>query len=168
VRDNTADSLSYADGYEPHFDDYFNKIEPIAARIPYMASPGNHEFWFNFTSYKNRFYMPGVVDEGGSGDSMYYSWNAGFAHFLTCDSETPIDTANFNREQVKWMVSDLKRVNRQRTPWVIANFHRPMYCQDNDATCGRQATVLKTEAERIFYDNEVLCIVYCVFLVHDN
>ena len=33
--------ISYADGFEPHWDDFFNKIEPIAARIPYMGSPGN-------------------------------------------------------------------------------------------------------------------------------
>lgn len=37
--------ISYADGYEPHWDDFFNKIEPIASRIPYMATPGNHGKW---------------------------------------------------------------------------------------------------------------------------
>jgi hypothetical protein len=35
--------ISYADGYEPHWDDFFNKIQPIAASVPYMVSPGNHE-----------------------------------------------------------------------------------------------------------------------------
>lgn len=148
--------ISYADGYEPHFDDYFNKIQPIAARVPYMAAPGNHEFWYNFTSYKNRFYMPGLIDEGGSGDNMYFSWNAGYAHFLSCDSETAIDTANFSPTQIEWMAKDLRRVNRKQHPWVVANFHRPMYCAtDNDSTCGRQASLLKKEAERIFYENEV-------------
>lgn len=147
--------ISYADGYEPHFDAFFNKLQPIASRVPYMAVAGNHEFWFNFTSFKNRFYMPGVIDEGGSGDSLYYSWDLGHAHFLSCQSETPLDTANFNKEQVEWMFKDLKTVNRKVTPWVIANFHRPMYCNDGDTTCKRQAGVLKTEAERIFYENEV-------------
>jgi predicted phosphodiesterase len=151
--------ISYADGYEPHFDAFFNKMQPIAARVPYMAVAGNHEFWFNFTSFKNRFYMPGVVDEGGSGDSMYYSWTMGHTHFLSCNSETAIDTANFSPSQLKWMVKDLKTVNRKRTPWVVANFHRPMYCNDNDKTCVRQANVLKTEAERIFYENEVDAVI---------
>jgi hypothetical protein len=103
--------------------------------------------------------MPGTIDEGGSGDNMFYSWNAGPIHFLSCDSETMIDTANFSPKQLEWMVKDLKRVNRKLTPWVAANFHRPMYCQDNDSTCGRQSTVLKTEAERIFFDNEVNAVI---------
>lgn len=174
--------VSYADGYEPHWDDFLNEVQPIATKIPYMVTPGNHEFWYNFTSYKHRFYMPGtdldVEDEGGdnstsigmgasliggsgSGDSMYYSWNAGYAHFLSCNSETPIDTANFKNSHVEWMVKDLKRTNlsRDRTPWVIANFHRPMYCQDRDDTCVRQANVLKTKAERVFYENQVNFVV---------
>lgn len=103
--------------------------------------------------------MPGIIDEGGSGDNMFFSWNAGFVHFLSCDSETAIDTANFAPNQLEWMLKDLKRVNRKLHPWVVANFHRPMYCHDMDSTCGRQATVLKTEAERIFYENEVNAVI---------
>lgn len=34
--------ISYADGYMPHFDDFMNKIQPIASRVPYQVSPGNH------------------------------------------------------------------------------------------------------------------------------
>lgn len=152
--------LSYADGYEPHFDAFFNKIEPIASRVPYMGSPGNHEFWYNFTSYKNRLYMPGVIDEGGSGDNMFFSWNLGPVHFLSCNSETPVDTANFDPVQIEWMARDLRQVHRKVTPWVVANFHRPMYCAgDSDSTCGRQAGVLKKEAEGIFFRNEVNAVI---------
>lgn len=32
--------ISYADGYMPHFDDFLNKVQPIAARVPYMVTPG--------------------------------------------------------------------------------------------------------------------------------
>ena len=34
--------ISYADGYMPHFDDFMNKVQPIASRVPYQVSPGNH------------------------------------------------------------------------------------------------------------------------------
>merc|ERR1719453_2039446 len=29
--------IGYADGFEPHWDTFFNKIEPIASRIPLMV-----------------------------------------------------------------------------------------------------------------------------------
>ena len=38
--------ISYADGYMPHFDVFMNKIQPIASRIPYQVSPGNHGNFF--------------------------------------------------------------------------------------------------------------------------
>ncbi len=36
--------ISYADGYERHFDDFFRKVEPIVSRIPYMVSPGKYSY----------------------------------------------------------------------------------------------------------------------------
>jgi hypothetical protein len=62
--------ISYADGDMQHWDVFMRKIEPIASRVPYFVSPGNHEFWFNFTAYKKRFFMP-----GGDGwqENMFYT-----------------------------------------------------------------------------------------------
>jgi len=174
--------ISYADGYEPHWDTFFNRIQKIAAYVPYMASPGNHEFWYNFTSYKHRFYLPSELLLSGSGsgnldymvcvilihgfndvdekivyvlfpfpfesydrslnysccmfiqndvfirlllftltygmcvmelcvgDGMYYSWEAGFSHFISLNSETAIDTANFSDEMLNWLQKDLEQV----------------------------------------------------------
>lgn len=68
-----------------------------------MATPGNHEFWYNFTSYKHRFFLPGELDGSGSGDGMFYSWSVGSAHFIAGNSETPIDTANFSASFLDWM-----------------------------------------------------------------
>jgi hypothetical protein len=53
-------------GYDlPYFgDQFFNSIEPIASRIPYMGLPGNHEVFMNFTQYRNRFTMPNSPSEG--------------------------------------------------------------------------------------------------------
>lgn len=40
-------------------DDFMNEIQEIAAYVPYMTCPGNHERYYNFSHYKNRFSMPG-------------------------------------------------------------------------------------------------------------
>ena len=130
-------------------DAFFNKIQPIAATVPYMVSPGNHEFWYNFSSYKHRFTMPGylfnsssssVIDvNDGSGDNMFYSWNAGFAHFISISSESPIDTAYISEIEMDFIESDLIAATttsnlQKHQSWIIAHFHRPMYCS-NDKAC---------------------------------
>eukprot|EP00602_Paraphysomonas_sp_CaronLab_P008380 CAMPEP_0185024288 /NCGR_PEP_ID=MMETSP1103-20130426/7296_1 /TAXON_ID=36769 /ORGANISM="Paraphysomonas bandaiensis, Strain Caron Lab Isolate" /LENGTH=510 /DNA_ID=CAMNT_0027557209 /DNA_START=44 /DNA_END=1576 /DNA_ORIENTATION=- len=149
--------ISYADGYEPHWDVFFNKIEPIASRVPYMVTPGNHEFWYNFSAYKHRFTMPGVLDGGGSGDNMFYSYNIEHAHFLACNSESPIDTPQFSDAELEWMEKDLTNVDRSSTPWVIAHFHRPMYCSSDHACIGGSggAEYLLSKAEDVFYSHSV-------------
>ncbi|PFX19149.1 Iron/zinc purple acid phosphatase-like protein [Stylophora pistillata] len=43
-------------------DDFMNQIQPIAAYVPYMTCPGNHEYAYNFSNYKNRFSMPGNTE----------------------------------------------------------------------------------------------------------
>lgn len=142
--------ISYADGYMPHFDDFMNKIQPIATRVPYMVAPGNHEFGYNFTVYKKRFYMPGQIDLGGSGDGMYYSWKYGMIHFTAMNSESPIDTPLFSETEMAWVDSDMKSVDRTSTPWLIAHFHRPFYCA-RDAECKSVLNCVFFTSRNIYY-----------------
>ena len=115
--------ISYEDGFAPHFDAFMNKIQPIASRVPYMVTPGNHEALpFNFAPYRARFFMP------GDADSMYYSWQAGGVKFVALSTETPIDTANISKDNVEFAEKTLAAVDRTQTPWVVAHFHRPLYC----------------------------------------
>ncbi len=156
--------VSYADGYEPHWDIFWNKVQPIAARVPYMTTPGNHEFWFNFTAYKARVFMPGSgIDEGGSGDSMYYSWEYGPIHFTALNSETAIDIGNFDENMLKWAENDMSSINRDKnrgTPWLISHFHRPMYCSDDHSCEAKNSGRLRHQAEEIFHDNKVDLVLY--------
>jgi hypothetical protein len=73
--------ISYADGDMGHWDVFLRKIERVAARVPYMVTPGNHEVWFNFTAYKKRFAMPvvGGHHADGTEDAMYWSVDVGGA-----------------------------------------------------------------------------------------
>ena len=40
------------------WDLFIHKIAPIASQIPYMTATGNHEKYYNYTSYKTGFFMP--------------------------------------------------------------------------------------------------------------
>ena len=89
--------------YEAAYDGFMNWIEPIAARIPYQVSPGNHESechspecvahlltlgrpLSNFSAFNTRWRMPYIESHGTS--NMWYSFNHGPAHFVSLDTET--------------------------------------------------------------------------------
>lgn len=54
-------------------------------------------------------------------------------------------------QQIDWLINDLRRVNRQKTPWVVVFIHRPWYCSS-----GCEPGVAWQQAfEKILYDNSV-------------
>jgi predicted MPP superfamily phosphohydrolase len=142
--------ISYADGYMPHFDDFLNKVQPIASRVPYMTTAGNHEFGYNFTAYKSRFFMPGQLEGDGTSDGMYYSWDYGDIHFAAMNSESRIDTPLFPEDEYNWFDNDLNK--HADAPWKIAHFHRPLYCARDD-DCGRY--LLEAGVEELLYEHKV-------------
>lgn len=120
-----------------------------------MVTPGNHEFWFNFTSFKKRFYFPGVADEGGSGDNMFYSWNSGRAHFVSGNSESAIDTANFSDEYLNWLEKDVAALDRDVYPFVINFYHRPMYCSNSNECPNKGGQLLRQQGEQLMNDLKI-------------
>ncbi|CAG5135736.1 unnamed protein product [Candidula unifasciata] len=115
-------------------DEFMRQIEPLASRLPYMTCPGNHENAYNFSNYRNRFWMPGDENK-----QMYYSFTMGPIRFISLSTElifflqyglVPIV------EQYKWLERELseanKPENRAKQPWVITFGHRPMYCSNDD------------------------------------
>lgn len=94
----------------------------------------------NFTGYRNHFRMP----SGPSGglENFWYSYDYGMVHFVSIDTETDLGNGlvgpdegkpEFSgpfgapNQQIDWLVNDLKKVNRKKTPWVIVIGHRPFY-----------------------------------------
>lgn len=96
--------------------------------------------------------MPGQIDENGSGDGMYYSWQYGAIHFTSMNSESPIDTPQFTDKELAWVDEDLSQVDRSATPWVVSHFHRPLYCA-KDSDCGNH--LIKQGGEEVLYGNNV-------------
>ncbi|RZS14845.1 hypothetical protein BHM03_00046603 [Ensete ventricosum] len=147
--------ISYARGFAWIWDEFFNQIEPIASRIPYHVCIGNHEYdwptqpWRPEWSYgvygkdgggecgvpySIRFKMPGNSSfPTGTGapdtQNLYFSFDAGVVHFLYISTET-----NFlqGSDQYNFIKADLESVDRNKTPFVVVQGHRPMYTTSNE------------------------------------
>mmetsp|Transcript_3427 Transcript_3427/g.11917 ORF Transcript_3427/g.11917 Transcript_3427/m.11917 type:complete len:511 (-) Transcript_3427:173-1705(-) len=113
-------------------DDWMNSIQPVAATLPYMVSAGNHEWYYNFSHYRNRFLMPGP--DAKASENHWYSFDIGPAHVVAYNTEAFFQPQDYNVSYMQamydWLEQDLKRANANRAavPWVIVHAHRPMYC----------------------------------------
>ncbi|XP_013103211.1 acid phosphatase type 7 isoform X3 [Stomoxys calcitrans] len=126
-------------------DEFMRQIETIAAYVPYMVVPGNHEEAYNFSNYKARFSMP------GGQDSLFYSFDLGPVHFIGFSTEVYY-FLQFGLKplvfQYKWLEEDLKLASsperRSKIPWIITMGHRPMYCSNsNGDDCSHHNTVVR-------------------------
>ncbi|XP_071441921.1 acid phosphatase type 7 [Hetaerina americana] len=143
-------------------DEFMKQIESIAAYLPYMTCPGNHEEAYNFSNYKARFSMP------GDDERMYYSFNMGPIHFISVSTEGYYFLNYGLKSVVKqyyWLENDLKEANkpenRKLRPWIITFGHRPMYCSNwNEDDCTFHQTMVRVGLpflnwfglEDLFYD----------------
>ncbi|KAK1287621.1 putative purple acid phosphatase 20 [Acorus calamus] len=149
--------LSYADFYQPLWDSFARLVEPLASRRPWMVTQGNHEIEKipvieprSFKAYNARWRMP--YEASGSASNLYYSFDAvgGAVHVLMLGSYTDFDPGS---DQFKWLESDLGRVDRARTQWVIALVHAPWY-NSNKAHQG-EGEGMRKAMERLLYDARV-------------
>jgi len=112
---------------EETWDVWSNLVAPVASVVPYMVAIGNHEDYYNRTSFMHRFYMP----NNGGNENLWYSIDHGNVHwifFSTQDDYTP------GTPQYNWLQQDLiaANKNRENVGWIIFVTHRPMYCSDTD------------------------------------
>uniref|UniRef100_A0A674PRI5 Purple acid phosphatase n=1 Tax=Takifugu rubripes TaxID=31033 RepID=A0A674PRI5_TAKRU len=114
-------------------DEFMRQIQSVAAYVPYMTCPGNHEATYNFSNYRNRFSMPGQTE------SLWYSWNLGPVHMVSLSTEVYFYLEfglDLLFKQYEWLRQDLEEANRPENravrPWIITMGHRPMYCSDDD------------------------------------
>ncbi|XP_076833780.1 acid phosphatase type 7 isoform X2 [Brachyhypopomus gauderio] len=114
-------------------DEFMKQIESIAAYVPYMTCPGNHEWAYNFSHYRRRFSMPGQTE------GLWYSWDIGSAHIVSFSTEVYFYLEyglDLLFRQYEWLKRDLEEANRPENraarPWIITMAHRPMYCSNDD------------------------------------
>lgn len=120
--------------------DFMRSIEKIAARVPYLTIPGNHEKKDNFSHYDARFSMLGdrhapehSAPLSSRINNHFWSLDMGPAHILMFSSEFYYFT-QFGWDQIerqfRFLEEDLQRANANRhiRPWIIVMGHRPLYC----------------------------------------
>ncbi|GLD94068.1 hypothetical protein PINS_up002679 [Pythium insidiosum] len=132
---------------------YMDGLAPVTARVPMQITTGNHEYryalapHFTLRNYNRRFagQLEGVGKPSGSSSKEYYSFDSGHVHFVVLNTEfyskdqyvKELPTgdwvqANETREadarvQLTWFQNDLRRVDRQATPFVVVLGHRCHY-----------------------------------------
>lgn len=152
--------ISYARGYAWLWDEFFHRIQPVASQAAYHVCIGNHEYdwpqqpwrpdWATKlygtdgggecgVPYSVRFNMPGNSTVPNSSTristrNMFYAHAVGVVHFLYICTET-----NFlpGSEQLAFIESNLKSVDRTKTPFVVVLGHRPMYTTSRDLKMGQ-------------------------------
>lgn len=115
-------------------DQFMKQIEGVAAYLPYMTVPGNHEEAYNFSNYRARFSMP------GNSEGLWYSFNMGPVHFIAIETEAYY-FMNYGIKQLvkqyEWLEKDLEEANkpevRAKRPWIVTFGHRPMFCSNKNA-----------------------------------
>ena len=140
-------------------DSFMRSIEPVASRLPYMTTQGNHEANQVLPHYTNRFQMP------GNSSNLWYSFNAGKAHFIAYTTEPIFDNLNETQaQQVAFIKNDLENYDRSQYPWLIVFGHRPLYCSANMSSgvlpafnkpCISQSQALRDNFEDLWYNNGV-------------
>jgi acid phosphatase len=108
--------------------------------MPGKESGGVGNFWYSFdygmahfvsldgeTDFAKSPESPFLRDTNGNGDkpteNQTYVTNSG--PFGTIDNNQYLNNSAY--QQIQWLKQDLARVDRKKTPWVIAMSHRPMY-----------------------------------------
>ncbi|KAL8141214.1 hypothetical protein V2J09_007235 [Rumex salicifolius] len=126
--------LSYADDYPFHentrWDTWGRFIERNAAYQPWIWTAGNHEIDFApnlgesvpFKPYTQRYHVPYHASKSTA--PFWYSIKRASAYIIVMASYSAYGKYT---PQYKWLVSELPKVNRTETPWLIVMMHCPMY-----------------------------------------
>lgn len=147
--------LAYADYDQPLWDSFGRLVQPLASQRPWMVTQGNHEVEElsanqTFISYNARWRMP--YDESASTSNLYYSFQVAGVHIIMLGSYTDFSVGS---EQYNWLKSDLSKVDKSITPWIVAVIHAPWY-NSNFAHRGEAASVdMKAAMEDLLYGANV-------------
>ncbi|KAK7378784.1 hypothetical protein VNO80_04231 [Phaseolus coccineus] len=149
--------LSYADLVQDLWDSFGRLVEPLASQRPWMVTQGNHEVEkiplihrTPFTAYNARWRMP--FEESGSSSNLYYSFDVAAVHVIMLGSYTQFDSSS---PQYNWLKTDLQKVNRANTPWIVVLIHAPWYSSNTAHQGEFESVEMKASMEDLLYQARV-------------
>lgn len=158
-------NITKEDEFEHIWDLYGIQSQPVAATMPWMVTNGNHERFYNYSAFRNRYSMP-YERSGGSEDGFWYSFNYGNVHYVSISSENDLTTGS---PQQTWLVSDLTAATspeqRAIVPWIVLVIHKPLYCSA-DGTPGGYADLLEALCLQYDIDITITGHMHCYERVH--
>jgi hypothetical protein len=147
--------ISYADGDQNVWDDWFDIQQSSMVSIPWVPTVGNHENepGPGFTPYEHRF----DSDEMKESEEFWYARNMPGVHMVFISSEHPYDEGS---AQYNWIKADIEAANseqaREERPFIIIYSHKPMY--SSNSYHGSEVE-LRDALEALYVENGVDLIV---------
>jgi 3',5'-cyclic AMP phosphodiesterase CpdA len=143
-----------------------NSFGGMAATIPWMNAPGNHEtycsksgcgyrtnykMFFQYDYPNNRQVEPGALDYG-----LYHSYNVSNVHMVALDNFEFEGTILLNSTQLAWLEGDLAR---NADNWKFLYFHIPMYSLGDfhsykDLALQLEPILYKYQVDAVFYGHD--------------
>lgn len=152
--------LSYADNDQTRWDSWSALVQPLASRMPWMVSAGNHEKERPcqhdvdpFVAYQTRFRMPFDPLDSLQRGNLYFAFRAGMVHFVVVTPYVPFDAASM---QFQWLEQELsQRVDRSVTPWVCVLMHGPWYNSNSAHQGMEEHVIMKQVMEQVLFEHQV-------------
>jgi hypothetical protein len=118
-------------------DNYFRTFSKVSTLIPFIVTPGNHEYFDNFRFFNYRFQMPG----GGNGletrAANYYSFIQKGIYFVTINWDWVFQEGQNNMPEVlAWLTDQLNQVAKDtNVVYKVFFTHKPFYCTFAEEDC---------------------------------
>ena len=116
--------LAYSAGTFGEFEtNYFTPNASLMSRLPFFATPGNHEYITDNATPFLASHVAAVCGVPAQDTGRYYSFDWGDAHFTSVDSNL-LPTPDAASRMLAWLDADLAATGKY---WKIVFLHHPPY-----------------------------------------
>ena len=120
---HVGDLAYFAGTFDQFETNYFTPNAPLMSRVPFFATPGNHEYLTDNAAPFLAGHVAAVCGVPSQDTGRYYSFDWGDAHFASIDSNL-LSTPDASARMLAWLDADLAATGKY---WKIVFMHHPPY-----------------------------------------